>query len=57
MKLTKVKYVKHPVSPEAKRELNKQGYKVLDARFDPNPIKDEDIPKQKSRGRSKSDSE
>lgn len=34
----KVIYEKHPVTPERKAELREQGYKVLDARFDPNPV-------------------
>lgn len=29
-------YEKHPVSPERKAELRKQGKRILDARFDPN---------------------
>lgn len=35
MKLDKVKYLKHPVSKEEKQKLNQQGFKVLDARFEP----------------------
>lgn len=31
----KVKYVKHPVTPERKQELRSQGYTILDARFAP----------------------
>lgn len=34
-KLDKIAYEPHPVSPERKRELNAQGYQVIDARFAP----------------------
>lgn len=33
--LDKIAYEPHPVSLERKRELNRQGYKILDARFAP----------------------
>ena len=46
MSKEKIKYVKHPVTAEKKAELRKQGYKIIDARFDPDrkdePKKDED---------------
>jgi hypothetical protein len=32
----KVKYVKHPVSRADKIKLRKQGFKIIDERFDPN---------------------
>lgn len=32
-----IAYEPHPVSPERKAELRKQGFKIIDARFDPNP--------------------
>tara|TARA_B100000686_G_C16738759_1_gene945272 strand:+ start:144 stop:308 length:165 start_codon:yes stop_codon:yes gene_type:complete len=32
----KIKYVEHPVTAEEKAKLRKEGYKILDARFDPN---------------------
>lgn len=32
-------YEPHPVSPERKAELRKQGAKIIDARFDPSPKK------------------
>jgi len=32
-----IKYERHPVSPERKKELRKQGYKIIDAQFDPSP--------------------
>ena len=31
----KIKYVEHPVTPEEKEKLRKQGYKIVDAKFDP----------------------
>ena len=40
----KIAYEKHPVSPERKKELRSQGYKILDARFDPKPAAEK--PKQ-----------
>ena len=33
----KIKYLKMPVSFEEKRKLNKQGYKVVDEKFNPEP--------------------
>lgn len=45
MKLDKIKYLPHPVDPEEKVKLNRQGYKVLDARFEPKAEK----PKAKSK--------
>jgi 4-hydroxy-3-methylbut-2-enyl diphosphate reductase IspH len=33
----KVIYEPHPVSPERKKALREQGYKIVDAVFDPNP--------------------
>ena len=35
----KIKYEPHPVSPERKAELRADGYKIIDARF--NPSKDD----------------
>lgn len=35
----KIAYVKHPLSPEEKKKLREQGYKILDKRYDPNPKK------------------
>jgi len=35
--MTKTIYEVHPVAPERKAELRAHGYKILDARFDPNP--------------------
>ncbi len=32
----KIAYEPHPVTPERKKELRDQGYKIIDARFDPN---------------------
>lgn len=31
----KIAYVEHPVTPERKAELRKQGFKIIDARFAP----------------------
>jgi hypothetical protein len=31
----KIAYEPHPVSPERKAELRAQGYKIIDARFEP----------------------
>ena len=31
----KIKYLKHPVTPEEKAKWRGQGYKILDERFDP----------------------
>lgn len=45
----KIKYVKHPVSPEEKRKLIQEGYKIIDARFDPNPVKSEPVKPAKSK--------
>lgn len=36
-------YEKHPVSPERKAELRKQGYQILDARFAPADYEHPDI--------------
>jgi len=33
----KIAYEVHPVTPERKKELRAQGFKIMDARFDPNP--------------------
>lgn len=35
MAYTKIAYEPHPVSPERKQELNKQGFQIIDARFAP----------------------
>ncbi|WHI46592.1 hypothetical protein ACJJIE_03875 [Microbulbifer sp. TRSA001] len=37
----KIKYVKHPISQEEKKKLREQGFKIVDARFDPEPKKAE----------------
>lgn len=31
----KVKYIKHPVSPEEKEKIRSQGFKIIDAKFAP----------------------
>ena len=33
----KIKYEPHPVTPERKAELRSQGFKIVDARYNPNP--------------------
>ena len=33
--MDKVKYLPHPCSAEDKRKANAQGYRVVDARFEP----------------------
>ena len=43
-----IKYVKMPISIEEKKEFNKQGFKVIDAKFNPSP-KQEEKPKRKTR--------
>lgn len=35
--MTKINYEPHPVTPERKAELRAQGFKIIDARFDPSP--------------------
>ena len=35
----KIIYEPHPVTAERKAELRSQGYKILDAKFDPKPKK------------------
>ncbi len=38
----KIKYVKHPLTKADKRKLQKQGFKIIDERFDPDykpPVK------------------
>lgn len=35
MALDKIIYAVHPVAPEVKKEVNAQGFKLLDARFAP----------------------
>lgn len=42
----KIVYEPHPVTPARKAELRKQGFKILDARFDPDP---KDAPVEKAR--------
>lgn len=32
----KIAYEPHPVTPERKQELVSKGYKIIDAKFDPN---------------------
>jgi len=46
-----IKYVKMPISIEEKKEFNKQGFKVVDAKFDPSPKQAEEKPKRKARAK------
>lgn len=39
MAYKQIAYEKHPVSPERKRELNAQGYKIVDIAFAPEGYK------------------
>ena len=55
MKLSKTKYLAMPVTPAEKRELNAQGYKVVDIRFAPEGY-EEETPKPK-RSRKKKQAE
>ena len=48
----KIKYVKMPVSIEEKKEFNKRGFKVIDAKFDPSPVQEEK-PKPKRKPKAK----
>lgn len=48
----KVIYEPHPVTPERKAELTKQGYKIVDAIFEP-PKPAEKKPAPKSRDKAK----
>ena len=41
--MAKIIYEPHPVTPERKAELRAQGYKVMDARFDPSPKDDNPV--------------
>jgi len=47
----KIKYEPHPVSPERKKELRAQGFKIVDARFDPKPKLERTDEQPKKRGR------
>jgi hypothetical protein len=44
--MDKVKYLPHPCSTETKKEWNAKGYRVLDERFNPEPV-EQDKPKRK----------
>lgn len=37
-RLTKIAYVRHPVTPEQKRELHSRGYRIVDIRFKPEGV-------------------
>ncbi len=47
--MNKVKYLAHPVSKEVVKDWNKKGYRVLDARFDPNPEPEKPKRKRKTK--------
>ena len=53
----KIKYVKHPVSAEEKEKLRKEGYKILDKRFDPkkdaSKQEEKEVPKQEQKEQPK----
>lgn len=40
----KIKYEPHPVSPERKKELREQGFRIIDARFKPSDADAENAP-------------
>lgn len=42
----KIIYEPHPVTPERKKELREQGYKIIDAVFKPAEEQSEDAPKR-----------
>ena len=46
-----IKYVKMPISIEEKKEFNKQGFRVVDAKFDPEPVAVAEKPKRKTRAK------
>jgi hypothetical protein len=48
----KIKYVKMPISIQEKKEFNKQGFRIIDAKFDPSPVQEEK-PKAKAKPRAK----
>lgn len=48
----KVIYEPHPVTPERKSELTKQGYKIIDAIFEPAKTSEEK-PAPKARAKAK----
>lgn len=43
-----IKYVKHPVSKEQKDKIIADGFKILDARFEPKKPKPKAKPKKKA---------
>jgi hypothetical protein len=44
--MDKVKYLPHPCSIEIKKEWNAKGYRVLDERFKPADLVEEEKPKK-----------
>ena len=63
MAYKKIAYEPHPVSPERKRELNAQGYKIVDIAFKPadaEPVPAPDVQQEQEpvrRGRKPKDAE
>lgn len=48
----KIAYEPHPVSPERKKELREQGYKILDVIFKPAESEQEEKPKLQGKQKS-----
>jgi hypothetical protein len=46
--MDKVKYLPHPCSTEIKKEWNAKGYRVVDERFNPDPV-EKAKPKRKTK--------
>lgn len=51
----KIHYEPHPVTPERKAELVKQGFKIIDARFQPESEKQEEKPNRTTRSKKKAE--
>ena len=47
-----IAYEQHPVSPERKKELREQGYKILDVIFKPVEVEQEEKPKRQSKSKA-----
>ena len=45
----KVIYEPHPVTPERKKELREQGYKIIDERFKPADVEEDKNPRRKAK--------
>jgi len=44
--MTKIAYEPHPVTPERKKELREQGFKIIDERFKPDHLKEAEAPER-----------